>query len=147
MNLKKYELCLVAAALLISGFCVGYFTGRGNKDHVISVGTREITVETSKAQDSNDEKEPAQPEDEPLVSSDDGDLDLTTVKVNINEATTAELVTLPGIGEVLAGRIIEYREEHGGFNAPEDILDVVGIGESKYDTIKDMITVHRGGKR
>ena len=58
--------------------------------------------------------------------------------VNINTAPLEELMTLPGIGEVLAGQIISYREEHP-FSSCEEICKVSGIGESKYDKIKDLI--------
>lgn len=60
---------------------------------------------------------------------------------NINEASKIELISLPGIGESLAERIIAYREEIGGFLSIEDIKNVSGIGESKYQMICDLITV------
>ncbi len=63
------------------------------------------------------------------------------VLVNINTATAEQLDILPGIGEVLAGRIIEYREKTGGFGSTGEIMEVSGIGEKKYSDIKDMITV------
>ncbi|MDO4400133.1 MAG: helix-hairpin-helix domain-containing protein [Coriobacteriia bacterium] len=62
-------------------------------------------------------------------------------KVNINSATESELESLPGIGEVMAGRIVEDREEQGPFAAPEDLMRVSGIGEKKYASIADLITV------
>ena len=61
--------------------------------------------------------------------------------VNINKASEVELQTLPGIGASLAGRIIEYRETNGKFKSIEDIKNVSGIGEAKFDSIKDFITV------
>jgi len=60
--------------------------------------------------------------------------------VNINEATENELMTLSGIGEVTAKKIIEYRK-NGDFEVIEDIMKVPGIGDSKFDKIKDKITV------
>ena len=48
---------------------------------------------------------------------------------------------MPGIGASLAGRIIEYRETNGKFKSIEDIKNVSGIGEAKFDSIKDFITV------
>ena len=62
-------------------------------------------------------------------------------KLNINTAGAAELTALPGIGEVLAERIVAYREEHGPFTAVEDIQNVPGIGEGKLAAIADRITV------
>ena len=61
--------------------------------------------------------------------------------ININTADAAELARLPGVGEVLAERIIKYREENGLFASPEDILNVSGIGETKYENMADMITI------
>ena len=64
----------------------------------------------------------------------------STTKVNINKATQTELETLPGIGASTASKIIAYREENGKFKAPENIKEVSGIGEAKYNSIKDLIT-------
>ena len=61
--------------------------------------------------------------------------------VNINTATAAELDTLPGIGPVYAGRIIDYRTTNGGFKSPEEIMNVKGIGQKTYDKFKDRITI------
>ena len=62
-------------------------------------------------------------------------------KVNINEASQSELENLTGIGESIAGRIIEYREQNGKFTKIEDIQNVKGIGDAKFANIKDKITV------
>ena len=62
-------------------------------------------------------------------------------KVNINTATQNELDGLPGIGPALAQRIIDFREENGNFKSIEDIQNVKGIGNSKFDEIKDKIVV------
>ena len=61
--------------------------------------------------------------------------------VNLNTATVAELQTLPGIGEVLAQRIVEYRDQHGGFRAVTDLRQVEGIGDAKFQQLKDRVTV------
>ncbi len=62
-------------------------------------------------------------------------------KININTCTKEELLSLPGIGEVLAEKIIEYREKTP-FKKLEDLMNVSGIGEKKFESIKDMIVVH-----
>ena len=62
-------------------------------------------------------------------------------KVNINEAMQTELEQLPGIGPSLATRIIEYREQNGNFNNVEDLQNVKGIGDAKFNDIKDKVTV------
>ena len=61
-------------------------------------------------------------------------------KININTALSADLRELPGIGEVMAERIIEYRESHGRFTKTEDLKKVKGIGEKKFEEIQGYIT-------
>lgn len=61
--------------------------------------------------------------------------------VNINTATQTELETLPGIGPSLALKIINHRKENGKFSSIEQIKDVSGIGESKYENLKKYITI------
>lgn len=63
----------------------------------------------------------------------------TNKKININTANETELSTLPGIGEATALKIINYRNENGKFNYIEDLKNVKGIGENKFDNIKDFI--------
>lgn len=63
------------------------------------------------------------------------------LKININTATKTDLETLPGIGESTALKIIEYRKEKGKFKLIEDIKQVNGIGENKFNKIKKLITV------
>ena len=62
-------------------------------------------------------------------------------KVNINIATQTELETLTGIGPSIAAKIIEYRNKNGKFNNKEDVKKVSGVGNEKYNGIKDEITV------
>ena len=61
--------------------------------------------------------------------------------VELNTATAAELRTLPGVGVRTAERIIEYREEHGGFERVEDIMNVRGIGEKTFLRLRPLIRV------
>jgi competence protein ComEA len=60
--------------------------------------------------------------------------------VDINMATLAELSSLPGIGVSTAQKIIEYREANGPFATPADIMRVAGIGQSKFEQIRELIT-------
>lgn len=62
-------------------------------------------------------------------------------KVNINTANQTELETLPGIGTATAERIIDYRNKNGKFNTIEDIQNVKGIGQAKYENIKENICI------
>lgn len=63
-------------------------------------------------------------------------------KVNINTAGKDELMTLTGIGETRAEAILAYRQETGGFQAPEDLMQVEGIKEKTFEKLKDQITVN-----
>ena len=64
-----------------------------------------------------------------------------TTLVNVNVASAEELETLPGIGEVLAATIVQYREEHGPFTSVDQLLDVSGIGEVTLEELRDLVTV------
>ena len=72
----------------------------------------------------------------PVVSSEP-----TAALININTASKEELESLSGIGDAYAERIIEYREQMGGFDSIEEIMEISGIGESKFEAIKDLITI------
>jgi len=61
--------------------------------------------------------------------------------VNVNTATLDELETLPGIGEVLGQRIIDYREQHGPFKSVQDLLNVSGIGDKRLADLRPKVTV------
>ncbi|HYH12935.1 MAG TPA: ComEA family DNA-binding protein [Thermomicrobiales bacterium] len=61
--------------------------------------------------------------------------------ININTATQAELESLPGIGPVIGGRIVEYREEHGPFQSVEDLTAVEGISEDMLEEFRPLVTV------
>ena len=67
--------------------------------------------------------------------------DQTPQKIDINRAEPWLLEALPGIGEVTAQRIVDYRNENGPFKRIEDLLQVKGIGEGTFAKIKDYITV------
>lgn len=62
-------------------------------------------------------------------------------KVNINTATADELDALPGIGPSTAAKIVAHREENGPFTSIEDLMKVPGIGQAKFDQLKDHITI------
>jgi competence protein ComEA len=62
-------------------------------------------------------------------------------KVPLNSATAGQLNELPGIGEVLANRIVEWRQAHARFSKLEDLMQVEGIGAKKYEQLRDKITL------
>ena len=62
-------------------------------------------------------------------------------KVNINKANKEKLMTLPGVGESTALKIIEYRTQNGDYKSIEDLQKVAGIGDSKFNNLKEYVTV------
>ena len=60
-------------------------------------------------------------------------------KVNLNTATLEQLDALPGVGPVIAQRILDYRDANGPFTAPEEIMEVKGIGPATYEKLQDLI--------
>lgn len=114
------------AAIVI--FTSGYFIGKSSGHEIVV--TQSAAVDTEKTP-------PALPAADAVSSDAEG----SDEKLNINTATAEELSALDGIGETLSVRIIEYREEHGAFARIEDIMNVNGIGESKFVLIKDYITI------
>ncbi|WP_436278651.1 helix-hairpin-helix domain-containing protein [Micromonospora marina] len=61
--------------------------------------------------------------------------------VNLNTATLAQLDALPGVGPVLAQRILDHRDRHGGFRSVSDLRQVDGIGDARYEQLKELVTV------
>lgn len=118
--MKKKTKIITAAALFAAMAAGGYLVERFERDAFIEESVvREENVFYS---------EPQQ-----LAESAD--------KININTADREELAKLHGIGESLADRIIGYRQSHGGFGATEEIMNVPGISESKFDDIKEDIVI------
>ncbi len=117
MKLKGVELVFVSLAIAAVFFTAGYFTGRGRAgDIAVTVEKREV---------------------EPTSG---GDADSAGL-VDLNTADRWQLMSLPGIGETLADRIISYREEHGSFTYEEELMSVPGIGEALFDEIADNVIV------
>ena len=61
--------------------------------------------------------------------------------VNINSAGQSDLERLPGIGPSLAKKILDFRQKNGQFKSPNDLMAVPGIGEKKFEQLKNLITV------
>ena len=62
-------------------------------------------------------------------------------RINVNTAGYYDLMRLPGIGEKRARAILDWREEHGGFSAPEQLIEISGIGEKTLEGLLPYITV------
>ncbi|WP_214322115.1 helix-hairpin-helix domain-containing protein [Nonomuraea sediminis] len=67
--------------------------------------------------------------------------DPSTTTIDLNTATLAELEQLPGVGEVLAGRILDYRTTHGGFHTIDQLREISGIGPRKFEALKPKVHV------
>ncbi len=65
----------------------------------------------------------------------------TAETINLNSATTAQIASLPGIGQKTAELVVQYREKNGPFKKIEEIMNVRGIGEKSFLRIKDRLTV------
>jgi competence protein ComEA len=68
-------------------------------------------------------------------------VDASETTVHLNSATAAELDALPGVGPVIAERIVAFRDENGPFQSVDDLLGVPGIGEAKLADLRDMVQV------
>ncbi len=75
----------------------------------------------------------------PSVSDMRGASESAESGVDVNQATASELQALPGVGPVLAARIVSFRADNGPFRTVEDLLDVAGIGEAKLNSMRDLI--------
>lgn len=124
---NKVSILLAAVTVLFVGFTLGLFVGRnsGSGTVTLAVPAQMQTAPTAAA------TAPTQTVPEETVS----------FPVNINTADAETLAALPGIGQVLAERIVAYRRQNGSFRAIEEITNVEGIGEKKAEAILELITV------
>jgi comEA protein len=69
------------------------------------------------------------------------------LRIDLNTATREELTELPGVGDTVAARIIAYRDENGGFEKIEEIMNVRGIGEKTFLKFRDRLYVNKDSKK
>lgn len=124
MKKAKISLLIVSAGFLC--VLVGIFIGRNASDNY-------ITLQSAVENTYNDTREDSLQHTEAAENTEPG-------KININNAPLSQLIQLPGIGDTLAQRIIDYRSENGAFTSIEDITCVSGIGEHRFEQIRDYIT-------
>lgn len=119
---KRTALVIYAILVLAVAFALGFFSGRSQGLHQVHVHVTEAAPPS------------AEEIGLPAPVQNDGPVDL-------NAAGQAELETLPGIGPELAARILAYRQTVGRFVAKEQIMDVQGIGEKRFEELEPLITV------
>ena len=125
---------LVAAFAAVVG--VGIWLDKTKEDRFV--------IETIPIEDNGTQEDTAQPDsDDTNVKPNTSETEKEVInnKVNINAASVEVIAQLDGIGEKMAQRIIDYREANGDFNAIEEITLVSGIGQKKFEEIKDSICV------
>lgn len=97
---------------------------------IASCTSREPTTNTPPAKSGSQIDKPSAPEPKPQQPC-----------LNLNIATAEELIKLPGVGDVIANRIIAYRERHGRLRRPEEIIIIEGFSERKYRAIAALVCV------
>ncbi len=114
--------------VVFAAFTLGFFLGRNQnrEDITVRVSERNLTVPAAVTEPIE------QPAEETRV---------ILFPISVNTADKAEIMALPGIGDVLAERILAYRQEHGGFSSAEELLNVEGLGKKRLEGILDLITV------
>ena len=145
---NRHSAVLILITCIFAAFTLGFLAGRNTTrgDVILSSlpdtekagASLSIVQETAphstiEATDSAEEQEP-ETTAVPTETSGSG-------LININTASVALLDTLPGIGPVLAQRIIDYREAHGPFTSLSQLMLVEGIGEKRLADILDLITI------
>ena len=126
MNQKKIGLVIYGILVCVTIFLLGYLSGSSRSEQI----TIDFRQDADNAESAVVVQEPA-----PSVREEpDGPIDLNT-------ADAALLDTLPGIGPELASRIVEYRQTIGLFVSVEQIMDVEGIGEKRFEELRNLITV------
>ena len=111
-----------------------------NLAYIIEDGQK-ITIPSKNQKVEAKQEEYIQTENEQGIINEEQGIFNKNQVLNINKATKEELQTLQGIGESTAEKIITYRKENGNFKQIEDIKNVPGIGDAKYENIKDKISV------
>ena len=130
---KAGSLALLAVTGLLCAFTLGLYLGGGSGGSPVTTPPTETTAPAEGTTAPTQSTTPPASSGNPAGQS--------AGLININTATVAELKTLPGIGDVIAQRIVDYRTAHGRFSSIEELMNVSVIGEKRFAAIRDLVTV------
>lgn len=140
--MKKQKIpILVLITCIFAAFVFGFFAGRNLNRTPVQIRTISPAPETTAAAIEENHSESAAPETESESRENAGSGDSVSFPININTATSAQLENLPGIGPVIAQRIVDYRNAYGPYTSPGHLINVSGIGEKRLAAIWDYITI------
>jgi len=132
--MKKASILLLAVFLMASCLTGGFFLGRQFNRSDVQLSRQETSPPSTTSQAPTPSTTAGIEPAPPPAQIDDG-------KININTATLEQLISLPTIGEVIAQRIIAYRQTHGPFRSVGELTEVEGIGEKRMEAILEYVTI------
>ena len=143
MNERKVVWTAVILTVILSVFTIGFAAGRRpEREGVVLISSVSemdtmSSVDPSADQSTSESKAVSEPEEDTSEQIPD----TIQFPINLNTATAEELIAVPGIGEVTAGRILEYRAQIGRFESVDELLEVKGIGEKKLASMREYLSV------
>ena len=121
---------LILITCIFTAFVFGFFAGRNLNRTPVQIKALPVVTESSTEATTTSAE-----------ADDAGNSADISFPININTATAKQLEALPGIGPTYAQRIIDYRNAHGSYTSPSQLLNISGIGEKRLAAIWDYITI------
>lgn len=134
VRITKIEFAAMGVTLVLLSLMIGFFLGRNTVQTTVIHATPEASSDLM----------PSEAPESVVVSVEQSmvqEESVITGPLDLNLATAEQLEALPGIGSVLAQRILSYRAEIGGFHTVEELKNVEGIGDKKFEAIQNLIEV------